>query len=479
MMAKRKEILALALAMLPAAAFGLGACSFAGVHTPGKNPGEITNPGENTEQQFQATVDEVNGILSDAKESLNFTVEQNDADGKTTSKFAKDKSSVTEDGKTTYFSTAEGNNFVYSYKNNEWEKNYTNQTTKKLADAVLGDLQSIDWTELNGSKLQGTMSNQSVQAETVAGGVFYTFHDGSNINLTAVNATEVALPNENEKADPTVDPEKDTSDLLYNEVNGKKQYNLPLIKQTIQNWFKETDYYTKNIKFGGIDAKLEDIVYLNINKDKVRFGSYVVEGGKKEFQDFKFSKKFTAKFSEIETVSDFTSYLNENKSSLPIDIDGAPTMIEPSITQQDLEEIWPNIRDRIEKIGIGVIGEEKNKTDKYRNAEVIDEYPSYVEELDGVTIGDNLGFIQRYGIHYFLRDRVSGETWELSVGVSSKTANGYIPLDNVKNNVKNSWIIPGMSDKKIELVDRIEKTKTTNSYSKIDLYQSNRENNSM
>ncbi len=252
----------------------------------------------------------------------------------------------------------------------------------------------------------------------------------------------------------------DTDQQLQTEIDGQMQYNLPLIKQTIQNWFGETDYYTVDLKKNRVDASLDEIVYFNFNAEKSQneFGAYVTEDNHKRFQTFRFKSDLDNAFNDgnIKSVKDLINYLDENRDKRPIVTVGAPISVEQSVTQQDLEGIWPRVKERLEKFGVqDSIYEvsETTMTDQFKNFELVDVYDSFVGEVHGTDIGHDMGSITIYNSRFFVKNVYSDEKKLVRVTVVGKNPHA---VDNILNGKDLSWLIASYDEKDITMVDYIE-----------------------
>ena len=460
-----------------------------GITTPdvNKNPGGNVNPGNNDKPQdtkpdnkeLEAAVSKLNAILDKAQENANFNLIENELGKETIYHFDGTDGYGYVDGEEHYYRVLNGEKVHYyvSDKDKSFHIEYTDSSLQDFALDVIEDLKTAKWDSFSDDKLSGTYKNKGAEAKVVGGGIFYKLNDGTkSVEVTDVNGVEIIFPAESDCVYDTAQTEDKSKDL-YSEVNGQKVWNLPLLEKTIIDWFKETDFYTKNLSHNRFICSLDDIVYLSFNDEDSRyeFGAYATEDNRKIFQVFVIGSNFEKALNsgEIKTADDVSKWLTESVKkdsyNLPIDIGAAPITIESTVSQDDMKKMWGLVQNRLETVGVQRLGFGTDKdgvvTDKYKDAKFVGgflkQWPQGVELIDGYFVK---GTVATFFVEH--NDGTQEKVDVNLIGESGVTS----PYENIMQNKK--WVIGKLYNTDIQLLDKAN-TKTIHATNTMRLNEGN------
>lgn len=358
-----------------------------------------------------------------------------------------------------YYERSNGQTYIYTYENSDqmwYKKVLDGQDIFPIVDDLVASFQSAQWSTQSNNIYTGdsTLGQLKLTLKDEFTGIFNAL--GQNVEMFDVGRTVVSLPAQEQIMDETV--AKPDAKKLYEVVNGQKQWNFPLLKETLQTWMIENDYLTQLSL--GIQCDLQDIVYLNVDKkNKIEFLILAGVNGKKLFQNYNVNDDLTSSITNgrITSSQEFkTSLSDEMKKSFgigkgPIEPVGMAQNFEYSTLDDDygthqaeFEKMTQNIFNRLETIGYqgGSINNPGTIVTDYMDAKVL----FGMKELDGgVTAGSDMGYRQLWRNYYIVENH--GKISLLKVEIEADANSSKKPLEFVLENTNpRKWKVSSVKE---------------------------------
>jgi len=402
---------------------------------------EVDNTIQEEVVDTQEIIAQMESFISNTMKYDNFTYKVSNA----TAKFKNSVMYLSENGKESYYTKENAKNYVYTMESDgKWHKRYTDKDSYATIDELEASFQSIVWGEYDKetNSMSATMGQHEVSISLDGNKMTITKTSPLIVQELINDRPVVARPTENIIDETTIVEEK-----IFTKKNGKFTVNAPLFVETVEEFFKEQNFYNKMQLSSG--WTFEKIVSVNVNDSTFKFAALVKNpSGQEYYSPIKATDKFlTEMLSTDHTKDTLKEYLVSKVDSMtyPFQPDSAAikseynTLTSSNAEKQEFNTLTENIFNKIATKGYqgSSINNAGTPVPEYENANVLFGFKGYNSDTHAAA---DLGNIESWFMYYIVE--VDGQMKFVKVGVTSREDGvGGDSIDKVLSDLDNVWMV--------------------------------------